>query len=102
MIREVISCIAAAVSGGVFSSVAALLLTQAEHQAVGVTMKSVASVCTEDYPKTACCSLEAIIRAPAACHHLGIPHGVPRVIRASDVLENATVWLSANLRTRVG
>lgn len=68
------NCIAVAMSGGVDSSVAALLLTQAGHQVVGVTMKLVVGVCTEDYPKRACCSLEAINRARATCHHLGVPH----------------------------
>ncbi len=66
--------IAVAMSGGVDSSVAALLLIQEGHQVIGVTMKLVERACKEDYRETACCSIEAIHRARATCHRLGIAH----------------------------
>lgn len=62
-----------AMSGGVDSSVAAALLVQQGHEVVGVTMKLL------DLPEgiedeRTCCSVEAVRRARAVCHRLGIPH----------------------------
>ncbi len=73
--------IAVAMSGGVDSSVAALLLTQEGHQVIGVTMKLIEGACTAEYPQTSCCSLEAINRARATCHRLGIPHYTLNLVR---------------------
>ncbi len=61
-------------SGGVDSSVAALLLTQQGYEVVGVTMKLIEDLCQAQYPQRACCSLEAIERARAVCRTLGIRH----------------------------
>jgi len=74
VIREIMTRIAVAMSGGVDSSVAALLLTQEGHQVIGVTMKLIEGACAEEYPQTSCCSLAAIHRARTTCRCLGIPH----------------------------
>lgn len=66
--------VAVAMSGGVDSSVAALLLTQQGYEVVGVTMKLIEGLCETQYPRRACCSLEAIERARAVCRMLGIRH----------------------------
>jgi tRNA-specific 2-thiouridylase len=64
-------------SGGVDSSVAALLLQQAGYQVVGVTMRlwvdPRAEENTEEEMK-GCCSLEAVSDAVKVADKLGIPH----------------------------
>lgn len=63
-----------AMSGGVDSSVAALLLQREGCEVVGITFKLFANETlglAEDRP---CCSLESVKRARAVCTHLGIPH----------------------------
>jgi tRNA-specific 2-thiouridylase len=59
-----------AMSGGVDSAVAAVLMGEAGYECIGVTMKLIAS----DGSK--CCSLEDINDARAAAWKLGIPHYV--------------------------
>ena len=66
-----------AMSGGVDSSVAALLLKQAGHDVVGVTMKLF------DYPAESapaynkgCCTLDDVEDARRVCHILHVPHYV--------------------------
>ncbi len=63
--------IAVAMSGGVDSSVAALLLAEAGYPVFGVTLKL---WCYGDAPaaERACCSLSAIEDARRVCDHLGI------------------------------
>jgi tRNA-specific 2-thiouridylase len=64
-----------AMSGGVDSSVAAALIKERGHQAVGATMKT---FCYSEVPGSAksCCGLEGIADARAVAHALDIPHYV--------------------------
>lgn len=66
-----------AMSGGVDSSVAALLCARAGHEVIGITM----NVWPETDEETAaqyggCCSLAAVEDARQACSTLGVPHYV--------------------------
>ena len=60
-----------AMSGGVDSSVAAALLAEAGHEAVGVTMKLWGGA-----SDTGCCSVSDVDDARRVCDHLGIEHHV--------------------------
>jgi tRNA-specific 2-thiouridylase len=64
-----------AMSGGVDSSVAAALVVEAGHEAVGVTMKTFCYSETPGHGKT-CCGLDGITDAKRVAHALGIPHYV--------------------------
>ena len=64
----------AAMSGGVDSSVAALLLIRAGYAVTGVTFKLFANEDVGEDADRPCCSLESINRARAVCSLLGIPH----------------------------
>lgn len=63
-----------AMSGGVDSSVAALLLQRQGYEVVGVTFKLLANVADETEPDRPCCSLESVEQARAVCRTLGLPH----------------------------
>ena len=69
--------VAVAMSGGVDSAVAALLLVEAGCAVTGVTLKL---WCSEDFPERetekSCCSREALGDAAATAARLGIPHHV--------------------------
>ena len=69
--------IAVAMSGGVDSSVAALVLHREGYSLAGVTLKL---FCTEEHPELesdrSCCSMEAIEDAAAVAARIGIPHHV--------------------------
>lgn len=67
-----------AMSGGVDSAVAALLVKRAGYRAVGLTMKNYCYG-TADVPDRSCCSLEAIGDARRECERLDIPHRVADV-----------------------
>lgn len=67
-----------AMSGGVDSAVAALLLCQAGLRAVGLTMKNYCYGQT-DVPERSCCSVEAIQDARRECDRLGMAHRVADV-----------------------
>ena len=67
---------AAAMSGGVDSSAAALLLQQEGHDVVGVTLKLVDSALAGLEGESACCALDDVEDARAAARRLGIPHYV--------------------------
>ena len=68
--------VAVAMSGGVDSSGAAALLVKQGYQVMGLTMKlydhEVAGVARENI--RGCCSMDAVLRAQAVCHTIGIPH----------------------------
>lgn len=64
-----------AMSGGVDSAVAALLVREAGLRAVGLTMKNYCYG-DADVPDRSCCSVEAINDARRECDRLGIPHVV--------------------------
>ena len=63
-----------AMSGGVDSSVAALLLTEAGCQVTGVTMKLFGADVLEPDCDSSCCSLDDVEDARAVCRRLGVPH----------------------------
>ena len=64
-----------AMSGGVDSSVAALLLHRQGYDVVGVTMR-LWSVERDDVPAShkRCCSVEDVEDARRVCHEIGVPH----------------------------
>ncbi len=64
-----------AMSGGVDSSVAALLLHRQGYDVFGVTMR-LWSVERDDVPASSkrCCSVEDVEDARRVCHEIGIPH----------------------------
>ena len=64
--------VAMAMSGGVDSSVAAVLLKEQGHEVIGLHMKLYHGPENETRPKS-CCSLDEAIDARAACHRLNIP-----------------------------
>jgi len=64
--------VAMAMSGGVDSSVAAVLLKEQGHEVIGLHMKLYHGPENEPRPKS-CCSLDEAIDARAACHRLNIP-----------------------------
>ena len=60
-------------SGGIDSSVAALLLKEQGYDVLGVTLKHLPDELSENPGKT-CCSLDDINDAKYTCYTLGIPH----------------------------
>ena len=71
-----------AMSGGVDSSVAALLLQRQGYDVVGVTMK-LYSLDEADLPPSyqGCCTLDDVEDARRVCAGLGVPHYVLNVQR---------------------
>ena len=67
---------AAAMSGGVDSSAAALLLQREGHNLVGVTLKLVDNALAGLNGESACCSLDGVEDARAVARRLGFPHYV--------------------------
>jgi tRNA-specific 2-thiouridylase len=59
-------------SGGVDSSVAALILREQGYRVVGVTLRLWTDPASRD--ERTCCSPEAVHRAKAVAHRLGVPH----------------------------
>jgi tRNA-specific 2-thiouridylase len=69
--------VAVAMSGGVDSSVAALLLRQAGYRTVGLTMKLWSpppARCDADGPDKTCCTVDSALDAKRVCDQIGIPH----------------------------
>jgi len=66
--------VAVAMSGGVDSSVACLILKQQGYDVVGLTMKLLPNPPSEDVVRAPCCTLEMAQDAMRICHSLGIPH----------------------------
>lgn len=67
---------AAAMSGGVDSSAAALLLQREGHELVGVTLKLLDNALAGLNGESACCSLDDVEDARAVARRLGFPHYV--------------------------
>lgn len=66
-------------SGGIDSSVAALLLKQEGYEVIGVTLKHLPDELSENPGKT-CCSLDDINDAKYTCYKLDIPHYTINVV----------------------
>lgn len=65
---------AVAMSGGVDSSVAALLRQRAGARIVGLTMKLWDTECDGEGPDKACCTADHAMDARRVCQKLGVPH----------------------------
>lgn len=80
--------VAVGMSGGIDSSVAALLLKQQGYEVIGVTLKHLPDELSENPGKT-CCSLDDINDARYTCYTLGIPHYVLNVVEEfkKDVMD---------------
>ena len=66
----------AAMSGGVDSSVAALLLRQQGHECIGCTMKLYDNQEAGLPPGRSCCTLEDVEDARSVAYRLGMPYYV--------------------------
>jgi tRNA-specific 2-thiouridylase len=75
--------VAVAMSGGVDSSVAALLIQKAGYRAVGITMKlwspgsedqASADACETEGGEKTCCTADSAMDAKRVCDQIGIPH----------------------------
>ncbi len=73
-----------AMSGGVDSSVAAVLLQRQGYDVTGVTLKLFDRSAEDEYVSRACCSLESIEDARRVCHQLGIEHHTFNMIRSFE------------------
>ncbi|MDO5089268.1 MAG: tRNA 2-thiouridine(34) synthase MnmA, partial [Leptotrichiaceae bacterium] len=71
--------VAVGMSGGIDSSVAALLLKKQGYDVIGVTLKHLPDELSENHGKT-CCSLDDISDAKMTCYTLGIPHYTINVV----------------------
>ncbi len=93
--------VAVAMSGGVDSSVAALLLKEQGYNCIGVTMQLLDYSITGDYVdyENACCSLDSIADARLVCSKLKIPHYVVNFSRQfydSVIDDFITQYLNGN------
>ncbi|RME10219.1 MAG: tRNA 2-thiouridine(34) synthase MnmA, partial [Aquificota bacterium] len=65
--------IAVGMSGGVDSSVCALLMKEAGHEVIGITLRFHQEVCSAGDLRV-CCSPQDVRDAAKVSEHLGIPH----------------------------
>jgi len=90
-----------AMSGGVDSSVAAVLLKEQGYRVVGVTLNLLprTDLVTADTRQNACCSLEAVEDARRVADRIGIPH---YTLNFREIFEQAVVsdFLQEYLRGR--
>jgi tRNA-uridine 2-sulfurtransferase len=84
-----------AMSGGVDSAVAALLVAQAEQQAVAVTLELWSDA--ENDGELSCCSAQAVRGARQLAHELGMPH-LSIDLRAQFRAGVVERWLSDHAR----
>ena len=77
-----------AMSGGVDSSVTALLLKRAGYECAGATMRLTCSRSFGDAGPRSCCSLADIADAEAVCGKIGIPY---QVLDMRDIFERRVV-----------
>lgn len=80
-----------AMSGGIDSTVAAMLLIEQGYELEGVTFRSwdnVSKACMEK--ETGCCTVDAIFEAKAMAEHFGFPHQILDIRKhfESTVIEN--------------
>lgn len=82
--------VAVAMSGGVDSSVAAVLIQEQGYDLFGLTMAlwDFETVGGNIHNETTCCSLESIEDARAVCHQLNIPH---YVINLRDIFDRQII-----------
>lgn len=73
-----------AMSGGVDSSVAAVLLQRQGYDVTGVTLKLFDRSTEDEFVSRSCCSLESIEDARRVCHLLGIEHHTFNMIRSFE------------------
>ena len=66
--------IAVAMSGGVDSSVSALILKEKGYEVIGVTLRFHSEECTGDLSHNVCCSPQDVRDAALVSQQLGIPH----------------------------
>jgi len=83
--------VAVAMSGGIDSSITALLLQEQGYDLTGITLRLwdyLSEGCTEK--ETGCCSMDAIMEARAFCNKLGIKHHIVDVREdfKSSVVQN--------------
>ncbi len=81
-----------AMSGGVDSSVCALLLKNSGYSVCGVTMRMFENEDIGEQSR-ACCSLEDVLDAREVCDRLGIPH---RVFRFCEAFRDTVIRRFAN------
>jgi tRNA-specific 2-thiouridylase len=73
-----------AMSGGVDSAVAAVLLQRQGYEVTGATLKLFDRTAEDDFAARTCCSLESIEDARRVCHQLDIEHHVFNMTRSFE------------------
>jgi tRNA-specific 2-thiouridylase len=93
--------IAVAMSGGIDSSITALLLQEEGYNIVGITLRIwdyLSEGCTEK--ETGCCSMESIFEAQDFCKKIGVPHYIVDVReKFKDIVVSDFIHEYMNART---